>query len=177
MNYKKVQSKNMKNTIPEKTEPANIGKKELAVINKIVKDLLDMLSIDYKAEVHFDKEAMSVLVDIESEKEVGLLIGSRGRTINSLQTLIGAILRNKFDSWVRVVVNVGDWREKENEKIESLALKTAERVRETLEDQQLYNLTPAQRRIVHMVLSNEKDIETESVGEGKERYLVIRLKK
>ena len=124
----------MKNTNEENPAAIKIGKKELAVVEKIVKTILDMLGIDYKVEVTYDQETSSIMIDIDSEKEVGLLIGSRGRTINSLQTLIGAILRNKFNAWVRVLVNVGDWREKENEKIESLALKTAERVRETKED-------------------------------------------
>jgi spoIIIJ-associated protein len=74
------------------------------------------------------------------------------------------------------VVNVGDYREKEEDYLKSLAASTAQRARETKEPQNLYNLKPWQRRIIHLALSEEKDLTTESMGEGEERYLIIKPK-
>ena len=74
-------------------------------------------------------------------------------------------------------MNVADWREKEQGRLQNLAEITAERVKETGESQSLYNLTSAQRRIVHLELSKNKNVETESLGEGKDRYLIVNLKK
>ena len=75
-----------------------------------------------------------------------------------------------------MVVNIADFREKEETRMIELANQTASRLRETGEAQSLYNLTPAQRRVIHMTLSNQKDIQTESTGEGSERCLVVKKK-
>ena len=76
-----------------------------------------------------------------------------------------------------MAVNVGDWREKQEDYLKSLALSALSRARATNEPQPLYNLNASQRRTIHLYLSSEKDVETESFGEGKERYLIVRLKK
>jgi spoIIIJ-associated protein len=74
------------------------------------------------------------------------------------------------------VVNVGDYMQKQEEQLRDLAAATAERARETGDPQLLYNLNPSQRRIIHMALS-EEDVETVSEGEGRDRHLVVSLKK
>jgi len=65
-------------------------------------------------------------------------------------------------------------REKEKERLEQLALRTAERVKETGRQESLYNLSSSQRRIVHLTLAGQSEVKTESIGEGKDRYLVIK---
>ena len=95
----------------------------------------------------------------------------------SLQVVFGVLLKQKVGEWNRVVVNVGDYREKEEEYLRNLAQSTAQRAKETGEPQSLYNLKSWQRRIVHMALSEDKDLTTESVGEGEERYLVVKANK
>lgn len=77
------------------------------------------------------------------------------------------------EDWDRVLLDIADWREKEERRLQELAIQTAERARETGESQSLFNLNSAERRIVHMTLSEEDGIETKSEGEGKERYLLI----
>ena len=97
--------------------------------------------------------------------------------LNSIQIILGMMYRQKTGEWKRILVNVADWREKEQVRLENLAEVTAQRVIETGEPQSLYNLTSAQRRIVHLTLSENKRIETESLGEGKDRYLIVNPKK
>lgn len=144
---------------------------------KVTEELLSSMGVNVGFSVSEDKENDAILVDIESSEETGLLIGTRGETVKALQSIIGIIVnKSEGDDWHRVLVNVADYREKQNDKITSLAEKTLERVRETGEEQPIYNLTPAERRIVHMKLSEDDSVETESVGEGNDRYLVVRPK-
>jgi len=86
------------------------------------------------------------------------------------------IVKRKLGEWVRLILNVGDWREREEIHLKELASQTAARAKETQEPQALYNLTPAQRRVIHLFLSADPEIETESQGEGKERFLTVRKK-
>ena len=94
----------------------------------------------------------------------------------SIQTILGILLKQKTGEWKRVTVDVGDYLEKEEGYLKNLAESTAARAKETGEPQNLYNLKPSQRRIIHMELSKDSSISTESVGEGEERYLVVSAK-
>lgn len=153
-------------------------KKELVeLVEKKVNELLSLMGTKAKAKASYDKENEAVLVDIDSEEEAGLLIGRHGETLASLQAILGIMVRQKTGEWARVVVNVGDWREKQESYLREMAQVTSERAKQTGEPQYLYNLTPAQRRVVHLALSADKEVETFSEGEGDERYLVVRPKK
>jgi spoIIIJ-associated protein len=85
-------------------------------------------------------------------------------------------VKKEVGDWRRLAVNVGDWRERQEEQLTKLAKEVAERAKQTGQVQPLYNLTPSQRRVVHLVLSEDPDIETESTGEGPERYLMVKPK-
>ncbi len=159
-----------------KSKVKEIEKDPLKLVAAIVKDLFTLLSLKSSVEVLEDSDNDAILVNITGEEESGLLIGARGKTLSSLQTILGLIFRQKTGEWKRIIVNVSDWREKEEQRLRKLAEETAARVLETGETQQLYNLTPAQRRIVHMVLSENEGIKTESEGEGTDRFLVVSSK-
>ena len=159
----------------EKTKQSKVD--PVKVVEEISSTLLGLMGSKANAEVSLDKENDAVLVDIQTDDESGLLIGSRGDTLQSLQTVIGMIYKSKTEEWKRILVNVADWRERQQEKLDQLAKSTADRAVETGEPAPLYNLTPAERRLVHMALVDNKDVETESVGEGKERHLVVNPKK
>jgi spoIIIJ-associated protein len=152
-------------------------KSNLEIVQDLAEKLLKEMGSKAKVSVVEDKENEAVVVNIDTEDETGLLIGHHGETLNSIQTVLGMMLKQQTGEWARVVVNVGDWREKQEEHLKELALETAERARQTGNPQPIYNLTPAQRRIVHLELSQENDLTSESVGEGDDRYLVISLKK
>lgn len=157
--------------VKKKTDNDNIS-----LIKKVTTDLLTLLGTSSECEVIYDKENDTYLINIDAKNDAGLLIGKKGETLNALQVVINQIIRQKKGEWVRVVVDVADFREKEEGRMLELASQTATRVRETGEPQNLYNLTPSQRRVVHMTLAEEKDLHTESVGEGLERYLVVSKK-
>lgn len=152
-------------------------KKNIETLKKLSEELLLLMSVDgAKLEVDYDKENEAYVVKIEAEDETGLLIGKKGETLASLQLILGVLLKQKVGEWSRVVVNVGDYREKEESYLRNLAQATAERAKETGQPQSLYNLKPWQRRVVHMALSEDSEVLTESMGEGEERYLVVKTK-
>jgi spoIIIJ-associated protein len=143
-------------------------------LQKLSEELLSLMGTKAKADVSYDKENECYLVNIDGADETGLLIGKKGDTLLSLQTILGILFKNKTGEWERIAVNVGDYLEKEESYLKNLALGAAARAKETHEPQSLYNLKPAQRRIIHMVLGEDKEVTTESVGEGEERYLVVK---
>ena len=145
------------------------------IFEKLAKELLDLIGSNAKLEVKEDEEIF--YLNINADDETGLLIGRHGETINSLQTVLSLAMRQKTGIWKRIVVNVGDWREKEESKLQNLAKQAAQRAIETGEAQPIYNLTPPQRRVIHLALSEDKEVETESLGEGKDRYLLVKPKK
>jgi len=161
-------------TKTKKKEKATPLKEKVSIVQGLADKLLELMGTKAKAVVSEDKENEALKVNIETETEAGLLIGRHGETLDALQVILGMMLFQESKEWSRIVVNVGDWREKQEDQLKSLALQAAERARETGEPQSLFNLNASQRRIVHIILSEEKDIETESSGEGKERFLVIK---
>lgn len=146
------------------------------VLREILEKVFQLLGVDTSFEIREDKDQDALMVDVQASESAGIIIGNRGRNLNAIQMVAGIIFRKKTGDWKRIIIDVGKWREKEELRLKELATKTAERVRETKEPSPIYNLSPAQRRIVHLTLSEEKDIKTESVGEEEERYLVVSLK-
>ena len=151
-------------------------KKEIKFLQDSTEELLKLMGVSANAEVSWDKDNESYLINISSDEETGLLIGKKGENLTSIQTVLSLMLKQKMGEWKRVVVNVGDYREKEEDYLKNLAESTANRAIETKEPQNLYNLKPWQRRVVHLYLSERSDVETESQGEGAERYLVVNPK-
>lgn len=151
--------------------------KKATQIEEIANNILAMMGAKAKASASEDKNNEAFVVEVVAKDETGLLIGHRGETLNSFQSMVGMIYRQASGEWARVVVNVGDWRQKQEEYLKNLAVQTAERAKETGEPQILYNLSPAQRRIIHLTLSEDEEVETQSQGEDRERYLVVKLVK
>lgn len=157
-------------------ENKKVSKDRLKKIEESAVKLLSLMGSRAKVSVSSDKADQAVLINLETDDETGLLIGRQGETLTAIQTILGIIARRDFEEWVRIIVNVGDWREKQESRLKELATQTGLRAKETGEPQYLYNLTPNQRRIIHLALSEDKELETESQGEGKERYLIVRKK-
>lgn len=150
----------------------------LELIKKLAEDLFALTGVSVNVNVE-ENEDDSYTVNLDTPDETGLLIGFRGENINSIQTVLGIMVKGNTGEWVRIIVNVGDYRQKQEQKLEELANQSADRATETNEAQPIYNLTAGQRRTIHMFLSKRDDILTESQGVEPERYLVVspKLKK
>lgn len=147
------------------------------IATKIASELLSLIGIDAEVKISpIEAEETTLHVELNAPKEAGLLIGAHGSTLQAIQSFLAIAIKQETGDWVRIIVDVGDWRQKQEEGLRDLALQAAERARTTHEPQHLYNLTPHQRRVIHMCLGEESDIVTESEGEGTTRYLVVKQK-
>lgn len=146
-------------------------------LKELFSELIQKIGLKSDFDINWDDKNDAYLINIKGTEETGLIIGSRGKTLSSLQMITGLMLKNKTGEWRRVIIDVSDYREKEEDRLIRLANQTAQRAIESGETQNLYNLTPAQRRVVHVALSENNDIVTESLGEGRERYLTVSPKK
>ena len=110
-------------------------------------------------------------------ENLGLLIGRRGETLSALQLLVSLIVGHRTKHRMRIVIDAENYRERREENLRSLALRVAQQVRNYRRSIALEAMPPHERRIVHIALSDSKDISTESIGEGDARRVVISLKR
>ncbi|GHO94195.1 hypothetical protein KSF_042430 [Reticulibacter mediterranei] len=110
-------------------------------------------------------------------ENLGLLIGRRGETLAALQLLVNLIVSHRTRHRMRIIVDAENYRQRREENLRSLALRVAQQVRSYRRSIALEAMPPHERRIVHLALSDSKDISTESIGEGDERRVVISLKR
>lgn len=140
----------------------------------ILEELLVLLGVSGKVEAGVADDGTAHL-SISSDTPA-LLIGYHGKTLGALQTILNVIAYQKFKNTAKILIDVDGWRQRREETVTRLALWAAARAKETGTPQPIYNLTPYERRIVHIALSQDKDVKTESEGEGRERYIIVKLK-
>jgi spoIIIJ-associated protein len=146
----------------------------IATVKQITEDLLNRLEVIGSVSVDTD-ETGAFRVHIETE-ETGLIIGYHGQTLESLQVILGMLVSKKLESWQRVYVNVGDYREKREEALMHMAQRAAERALAIRRPVELSSLTASERRIIHLTLSGDERVSTESVGDGQDRRLLVKPK-
>ncbi|MEO9256331.1 MAG: R3H domain-containing nucleic acid-binding protein, partial [Tepidiformaceae bacterium] len=112
------------------------------------------------------------VIDIKGD-DLGLLIGRRGDTLLSLQYLVNLILARRYPGKGGVTIDVEHYRHRREEQVVSLAKRMADRVRETGSPITLEPMSASERRIVHLTFAEDPDLETNSVGEGENRKVVI----
>ena len=143
-------------------------------VKQIAEDLLARLGVAGSVAVNMD-ETGAYRVHIETE-ETGLLIGFHGRTLESFQIILGMLVSKQLQEWVHVYVNVGDYREKREEALMLMAQHAAERALAAGRPIELPHLSPSERRVIHLTLAGNERVETESVGEGLSRTLLVKPK-
>lgn len=152
-------------------------KEKIEKLKEITEKLFGLMTVNAKVSVNFNETDKVFVVDVDAGDAKGLLIGKRGETLLSIQNVLTLLFKQEVGEWEKVVVNVGDYRQKEEEYLKNLATSTALRAVETGSSQNLYNLKAWQRRVIHLSLADNKDVNTTSEGEGEERYLIISPKK
>lgn len=155
----------MKKELKEKTE----------IVKKTAEELLRLLGIQAKVSASEDKENEAILVSLETNQPA-ILIGFHGETLEAFQLILALMVNKKFPSWQRVIVNIGDYREKRAEQLKNLALNTAQRVKFSGQLATLSGLSSSERRLIHLALSDHSEVETFSEGEGEDRHLVVKPK-
>ena len=108
---------------------------------------------------------------------MGMLIGKRGATLDSLQYLVSLVVNKNTDDYVRVKVDTENYRERRKETLENLAKNIAYKVKRTKRPVSLEPMNPYERRIIHSALQNDKYVTTHSEGEDPFRRVIVSLKK
>lgn len=142
-------------------------------VSEILENILGLMALEGSFEVVEGPE--EIVATIEAE-DAGRLIGYRGETLDSLQLLVNQIFSHQVgnDNFKRVIIDVGGWRKNKEADLERRARSWADEVKESGEEIELESMPAWQRRIVHMVVGEVEGVESESVGEGKDRHLVLR---
>jgi spoIIIJ-associated protein len=161
-----------------------IGSKEAKVSLEVIPDPIDQ-AISFLREL-FDAMGQEVAIErIDGEedvrlnlsgKELGLLIGRRGQTLDALQYLTNIVANRHSDRFLRVILDAENFRERRRQTLEQLSERLAERVVRTGKEIVLEPMTPQERRVIHFRLQNHPKVKTYSKGEEPNRRVVITLK-
>lgn len=151
-------------------------------IKKLTKEFLkEMGFADAKIDVVQEEELFKINIESGEDRaspeamqaERRMLIGYHGETISALQLLLSLFIYHQEEKWVKILVNVGDYRKKREEQLKELAQKAAQRVKFSGRPVSLSGLSSFERRAVHLVLKDDPEVESFSEGEGKWRVLVV----
>ena len=148
------------------------NEEKLKTIKETTVELLGLLKIDQPEVAIEEDEEGTVRVNIQTP-DSALLIGYHGQTLSSFQLILSLIAYKKLGVWQKVIVDIGDYRERREEEITQMALNLARQVKESGKATVLPSLSPNERRIVHLCLQEDPTVETYSEGEGRYRRLVI----
>lgn len=139
--------------------------------------MFEKMGIETIYEVKLDDDILKVHVTKVSEEDKGILIGKRGNTLNEMQFLMTLVVNRERDNYIKVNLNVEDYRQKREETLKKLAHKTADKCRYYKRKQRLEPMNPYERRIIHSSLQGQKDIVTYSEGDEPYRKVVIDIKR
>ena len=146
------------------------------LIQEIIEDLLNRLSTPFRKIRIEKRDENTYRVNIESE-EPSLLIGHHGENISALQNIVKQVLWKKNDSNYNIVLDVDDYRKRQEENVIKMAERKVEMVRKTQQAQPLPPMSPYFRRVIHLYLAEKcADLTTESMGEGDMRHIVVKPK-
>ncbi|MBI4008940.1 KH domain-containing protein [Candidatus Roizmanbacteria bacterium] len=149
---------------------------KLKTIKAETEELLKKMIDKFDVEVEEDNDMFHVV--IKAEEEAPTVIGRHGETIRAVQKILEVMLYKKFGEPVDLLVNVNDYREKQKERLEQIAENIAKRAMEEKEEVSLRSFSSYERKVVHeYIATNHPDLTSYSVGEGRERQLIVSLKK
>ncbi len=150
-----------------------LEKKEQKQIQKISKEFFEKFCPDEKVG-KMEVKDNTVCFSLDS-KTPEFLIGKQGRTLISIQHILGRILRKKVSEDIFVDLDVNEYKKKKIAYLEDLARTTADQVSIRKRKQELFPMSSFERRIVHLALSERADVKTEAIGEEPDRRVVITL--
>lgn len=127
-------------------------------------------------EVNYDEQEKNMDILLSGD-EMGVLIGKRGQTLDSLQYLVSLVVNKESEDYIRVKVDTENYRERRKETLENLAKNIAYKVKRTRKPVSLEPMNPYERRIIHSALQNDKYVTTHSEGDEPFRRVVVTLKK
>ena len=163
-----------------KSKPAIIkARKKNDTVDNIREFLENVFSaMNMEVTIDIKKAEDDKVYEVElSGKEMGLLIGKRGQTLDSLQYLTNLAVNKHSDGYIKVKLDTEDYRQRRKDTLENLAKNIAYKVKRTKRPVSLEPMNPFERRVIHSELQGDRYVETHSEGEEPFRHVVVTLKK
>ena len=134
--------------------------------------------MNMEVEILINKSEDGKNVDVELKgEEMGVLIGKRGQTLDSLQYLTNLAVGKQVNEYVKVKIDTEDYRKRRRDTLENLAKNIAYKVKRTKRSVSLEPMNPFERRVIHSALQNDRYVNTHSEGEEPYRHVVVTLKR
>ena len=156
-----------------------VQKKEVnpeEIVKKFISDVLKAMEVEAEVNVTTNAETETLEVQIVGD-DMGILIGKRGQTLDSLQYLASLAVTKETTKYVKVKLDTENYRERRKETLENLAKNIAMKVKKSHRAVSLEPMNPYERRIIHSALQNDKYVETHSEGEEPFRKVIVTPKK
>lgn len=147
-----------------------------AFVRKFLSDIFSAMQMDVELLIQVNEEARTMEIELKGE-EMGVLIGKRGQTLDSLQLLTSNAVHKHFETYYKVKVDTENYRLRRKETLENLAKNIAYKVKRTKRPISLEPMNPFERRIIHSTLQNDRYVITHSEGEDPYRHIVISMKR
>ena len=148
--------------------------KEVAL--EFLNGVFEAMQLEVNISMNYEESDKTLSIDLAGP-EMGVLIGKRGQTLDSLQYLTNLAVNRSSENYTRVKIDTEDYRRRRKETLENLAKNMASKVKRTKKAVTLEAMNPYERRIIHSALQNDNSVTTHSEGEEPYRYVVITLKK
>ena len=162
------------------SKPAIIKARAKSTIQDKAKDFLkevfDAMNMVVVVDVKYDEIDKTMEINLSGD-EMGVLIGKRGQTLDSLQYLVSLVVNKEVEDYIRVKVDTENYRQRRKETLENLAKNISFKVKRTKRPVSLEPMNPYERRIIHSALQNDRFVTTHSEGEEPYRHVVVTLKR
>lgn len=157
-----------------KVKPLARPDKDVEVAIDVLETLLRLMGLVGGVETSHDE--MRLILNIEGD-DLGILIGRRGQTLACLQYIVRLIVAGRLKAWLPLNVDVCGYKKRRCDSLRELALRLAGQVKLRRRSVTLEPMPPAERRVIHLALTNHPDVITHSIGESTSRKIVISLKR
>jgi spoIIIJ-associated protein len=145
-------------------------------VEEFLSEVLKAMSLEATVKIDYNEEEKEMDIELVGE-DMGLLIGKRGATLDSLQYLASLVANKEAGEYIRVKLDTENYRERRKKTLENLAKNMAFKVKRTRRSVSLEPMNPYERRVIHSALQNDKYVTTHSEGEEPFRHVVITMKK
>ena len=161
-------------------KPAIIKARVKYSVDETVKEFLnkvfEAMNLTVVIDIKYNEENATMDIDLSGD-EMGVLIGKRGATLDSLQYLVSLVANKETDNYIRVKVDTENYRQRRKDTLENLAKNISYKVKRTKRSVSLEPMNPYERRIIHSALQNDRFVTTHSEGDEPFRRVVVTLKR
>jgi len=173
----KREEKSFEGRSPEKRELTPLSEEEIAAVTKAAKEFLSSvfqgMAMEVELQTEFRNSSNELYINLIGP-DMGILIGKRGQTLDSLQYLCSLVVnKNHGDEYLRVKLDTEDYRKRREQTLRSLAKNIAYKVKKNRKSVHLEPMNPYERRIIHAALQSDSQVSTKSEGEDPFRHVVI----